>query len=70
MQLMISIEITMQTFTEQFMHLQKRQLNYMKIQETRLQILLMLKNRNEIIFVRGTTEAINLVAYAWGRDQC
>ncbi|MDR2168565.1 MAG: cysteine desulfurase [Planctomycetaceae bacterium] len=23
---------------------------------------------NEIIFVRGTTEAINLVAYAWGRD--
>ena len=22
----------------------------------------------EIIFVRGTTEAINLVAYAWGRD--
>jgi cysteine desulfurase/selenocysteine lyase len=25
------------------------------------------KNRNEIIFVRGTTEAINLVAYAWGR---
>ena len=27
------------------------------------------ENRNEIIFVRGTTEAINLVAYAWGRDQ-
>jgi len=26
------------------------------------------KNRDEIIFVRGTTEAINLVAYAWGRD--
>ncbi|MDH3610604.1 MAG: cysteine desulfurase [Nitrosopumilus sp.] len=26
-----------------------------------------IKNRNEIIFVRGTTEAINLVAYAWGR---
>jgi len=26
------------------------------------------KNRIEIIFVRGTTEAINLVAYAWGRD--
>ncbi|CAD6368780.1 selenocysteine lyase, PLP-dependent [metagenome] len=25
------------------------------------------KNREEIIFVRGTTEAINLVAYAWGR---
>jgi cysteine desulfurase/selenocysteine lyase len=25
------------------------------------------KNRNELIFVRGTTEAINLVAYAWGR---
>ena len=24
-------------------------------------------NRQEIIFVRGTTEAINLVAYAWGR---
>lgn len=24
-------------------------------------------NREEIIFVRGTTEAINLVAYAWGR---
>lgn len=23
---------------------------------------------HEIIFVRGTTEAINLVAYAWGRD--
>jgi cysteine desulfurase/selenocysteine lyase len=26
------------------------------------------KNREEIIFVRGTTEAINLVAYAWGRS--
>lgn len=26
-----------------------------------------IKNREEIIFVRGTTEAINLVAYAWGR---
>ncbi len=26
------------------------------------------KNREEIIFVRGTTEAINLVAYAWGRE--
>ena len=25
------------------------------------------KNRDEIIFVRGTTEAINLVAYSWGR---
>jgi len=25
------------------------------------------QNREEIIFVRGTTEAINLVAYAWGR---
>ena len=26
------------------------------------------ENNDEIIFVRGTTEAINLVAYAWGRD--
>ena len=26
-----------------------------------------IKKREEIIFVRGTTEAINLVAYAWGR---
>lgn len=26
-----------------------------------------IKNREEVIFVRGTTEAINLVAYAWGR---
>ena len=26
------------------------------------------RNREEIIFVRGTTEAINLVAYAWGRS--
>ncbi len=25
-------------------------------------------NSEEIIFVRGTTEAINLVSYAWGRD--
>jgi cysteine desulfurase/selenocysteine lyase len=25
------------------------------------------KNREELIFVRGTTEAINLVAYSWGR---
>ena len=25
-------------------------------------------NNEEIIFVRGTTEAINLVSYAWGRD--
>jgi cysteine desulfurase/selenocysteine lyase len=27
-----------------------------------------IQNREEIIFVRGTTEAINLVAYAWGRN--
>jgi len=27
-----------------------------------------IKNREEIIFVRGTTEAINLVAYTWGRQ--
>jgi len=26
------------------------------------------KKREEIIFVRGTTEAINLVAYSWGRS--
>lgn len=26
------------------------------------------KNREEIVFVRGTTEAINLVTYAWGRQ--
>ena len=26
------------------------------------------KDSQEIIFVKGTTEAINLVAYAWGRD--
>ena len=26
-----------------------------------------IRNRQELIFVRGTTEAINLVAYAWGR---
>ena len=26
-----------------------------------------IKDQKEIIFVRGTTEAINLVAYAWGR---
>ncbi len=26
------------------------------------------KNREEVVFVRGTTEAINLVAYAWGRQ--
>ncbi len=26
------------------------------------------KDRQEIIFVRGTTEAINLIAYAWGRS--
>ena len=27
-----------------------------------------IKDSREIIFVRGTTEGINLVAYAWGRD--
>jgi len=27
-----------------------------------------IKDRQEIIFVRGTTEAINLVAYSWGRS--
>ena len=27
-----------------------------------------IQNREEIIFVKGTTEAINLVAYSWGRD--
>ena len=27
-----------------------------------------IQHREEIVFVKGTTEAINLVAYAWGRD--
>ena len=27
-----------------------------------------IQNREEIVFVKGTTEAINLIAYAWGRD--
>jgi cysteine desulfurase/selenocysteine lyase len=27
-----------------------------------------IKDRQEIVFVRGTTEAINLVAYTWGRQ--
>ena len=27
-----------------------------------------IQNREEIIFVKGTTEAINLVAYSWGKD--
>ena len=27
-----------------------------------------IQNREEIVFVKGTTEAINLLAYAWGRD--
>ncbi len=27
-----------------------------------------IKNKEEVIFVRGTTEAINLVAYTWGRQ--
>ena len=27
-----------------------------------------IKNRYELIFVRGTTEAINLVSYSWGRQ--
>jgi len=27
-----------------------------------------IQNREEIVFVKGTTEAINLVSYAWGRD--
>ena len=27
-----------------------------------------IQNREEIVFVKGTKEAINLVAYAWGRD--
>ena len=27
-----------------------------------------IEDSREIVFVRGTTEAINLVAYAWGRD--
>ncbi|MBI5378213.1 MAG: cysteine desulfurase [Thaumarchaeota archaeon] len=26
------------------------------------------KNREELVFVRGTTEAINLVSYSWGRQ--
>jgi cysteine desulfurase/selenocysteine lyase len=26
------------------------------------------KDSREIVFVRGTTEGINLVSYAWGRD--
>ena len=38
-------------------------------EETRDKIanFLNIPNREEIIFVRGTTEAINLVAYSWGR---
>ena len=27
-----------------------------------------IQNREEIVFVKGTTEAINLVAYSWGKD--
>ena len=27
-----------------------------------------IQDRQEIVFVKGTTEAINLVAYAWGRE--
>ena len=27
-----------------------------------------IKDRQEIVFVRGTTEAINLVSYSWGRE--
>ena len=27
-----------------------------------------IQNREEIVFVKGTTEAINLISYAWGRD--
>ena len=27
-----------------------------------------IQNREEIVFVKGTTEAINLVSHAWGRD--
>lgn len=39
-------------------------------EETRGKVakLLNIKNNQEIIFVRGTTEGINLVAYAWGRS--
>ena len=33
----------------------------------KIAIFVNVKNRQELIFVRGTTEAINLVAYAWGR---
>ena len=38
-------------------------------EETREKVakFLNIKNHEEIIFVRGTTEGINLVAYAWGR---
>ena len=39
-------------------------------EETREKVakFLNIKNHEEIIFVRGTTEGINLVAYAWGRS--
>ena len=39
-------------------------------EETRDKIakFLNVKDSREIVFVRGTTEGINLVAYAWGRD--
>ena len=35
---------------------------------TKIAKFLNIQNREEIIFVRGTTEAINLVAYSWGRQ--
>ncbi|MEX0656484.1 MAG: cysteine desulfurase [Nitrosopumilaceae archaeon] len=39
-------------------------------ENTRIKIakFLNIQHREEIIFVRGTTEAINLVAYSWGRQ--
>ena len=40
----------------------------MKQQEIRLENLSMQHIREEIIFTRGATEGINLVAYTWGRQ--
>ena len=57
----------MPIFTGAFIPWQKKQLLLLNTRGMLLRSFIGAGSREEIIFTRGTTESINLVAYSWGR---
>ena len=58
----------MPIFTGASIHWPKKLLRLLKQPGMRLRQFISAPSREEIIFTRGTTESINLVAYTWGRQ--